>query len=81
MAKQSLKQALRLTRIPGTDMARAAHALDGCPVGGWGETDQAYRRIREYLPRRSERDYSLDEFVDAAYTIDHADRYRPRDQA
>jgi hypothetical protein len=75
--KQTLKQALLLARSGKSKaLARAGHYLSGCPEGGWAETAQAMRRIRDELPLRSERDYTLDEFVSAAYIVDSADRYR-----
>jgi hypothetical protein len=76
--QQTIRQAMAATRVDKSNMARAACALDGCPVGGWGETAQAMRQIAEYLPSRSERTYSVAEFVAAAYYVDHADRYRSR---
>lgn len=79
MAKQTLKQALHLGHFgESRGLALALHALDGCPVGGWGETAQARRQIAEELPRRIDRSYTLDDFVDAAYEVDHADRYRAK---
>lgn len=51
-------------------------ALEGCPEGGWPETQQALRRLSEELPRREARTYSLAAFVDAVYTVDGAGRYR-----
>jgi len=76
---QTLKQAIHLART-GQDrsLARAAHYLDGCPEGGWGETDQAVRQIQDELPLRGERSYTLREFIEAAYSLDHARRYRTR---
>jgi len=76
--RQTLKQAVKLTNRPGTDMARAACALDGCPVGGWPETNQAMQRIREYLPGRIDRNYSLGSFIEAVYYVDSLDRYRTK---
>lgn len=76
--RQTLKKAIALTNIPATDMARAACVLDGCPVGGWPETNQAMQRIREYLPQRSDRNYSLGSFVEAVYCVDFSGRYRTR---
>lgn len=76
---QTLKQALYLARSgKDRELALAAGALIGCPVGGWGETAQATRRLREYLPLRQLREYSADEFIGAAYVVDHAGRYQPR---
>lgn len=55
---------------------RAARALDGAPVGGWGETEQGRHEVAEALPQEAGRDFSIGEFVDAMYYVDHADRYR-----
>lgn len=74
---QSLKQAVTLARSgKSVALVRAAHALEGCPVGGWGETAEARRDIVEYLPARHARSYTLDDFISTVYTVDHADRYR-----
>jgi hypothetical protein len=74
MAKQTLKQALHLV---DTGKMRVT-SLVGLPAGGWGDTQQALRQLREDLPLRSERSYTIDEFVSARYELDHADRYRVR---
>lgn len=74
---QSLAQAVAIARnATRGDMAHAASALAGCPVGGWPETEQAMRAIRDALPLRSTREYTTAEFVSAVYYVDHADRYR-----
>jgi hypothetical protein len=56
----------------------AAHrcGLDGCPVGGWPETEQAIRRLADELP--AARSYSTSALIDAVYLVDHAGRYRTR---
>lgn len=76
MSKETLKQALYLARRMERSYAIAANALDGCPVGGWGETQRARSLISEVLTL--EREYTIEEFVDAAYTIDTTDRYRTK---
>jgi hypothetical protein len=35
--------------------------------------------VLEELPLRTERDYTASQFIDAVYTVDHADRYRTRE--
>lgn len=65
---------LRAGRRP--HLARALVALAGCPVGGWGETGQAMRRVADALPFRADRTYTLDDLVDAVMTVDAADRWR-----
>lgn len=75
--KQSLAQAKHLVASrKSRAFGRAASYLDGLPVGGWGETEQAMRQIVEELPHRSERAYTVTEFVSAVYTVDTACRYR-----
>lgn len=74
--RQSLRQALTQVRSGKIRVTRCG--LDGCPVGGWGETRQAMDRIQAELPHRSLRTYTLTEIVDALYTVDGADRYRLR---
>lgn len=76
MAKQTLKQALYLIRLEKSPaLARAAAYLRNCPVGGWAETAQAKRRILDELPLREARSYSLGEFIETVYKIDHRDYY------
>lgn len=81
--KQTLKQAMYLAETgKSRGLRRAALALDGLPDGGWPETQQAYGYIREELPFRHDRAYTLDEFIEAAYElIEHhnaASVYRAR---
>ncbi len=71
--KQTIEQALRREPI-----LRALGQLIGCPVGGWAETTQAMQRIDDELPRREERAYTRNGLIDAALTVDQADRYRWR---
>ena len=72
--KMTLKQALKSS---SKSMQLARNALTGLPVGAWGETEQAMAFLLACLPIRSERDFTRSEFVAAAYTVDHAGRYRP----
>lgn len=71
---KTIKQALKTATI-----CRALNGLVGCPVGGWGETDQAMRRIADELPIKSARNYVVRDLVEAAMVVDHADRYQWRD--
>jgi hypothetical protein len=79
MRQQTLVQAVHLA-LTGTSrsLARAASALDGCPPGGWPETEQAWCRVRDELPLRRDRSYTIDHFVDAVYSISESERYRVR---
>ena len=78
--KQSLKQALHLAFTgKSRTLAGCITQLSGKPVGGWPDTQQELRQIRDELPVRSMRAYTVDEFVSAAYIIDSADRYRTRE--
>ena len=79
MAKQTLKQAIHLGQSgKSKSLSRAICYLHGCPVGGWPETEQAMMRIADELPFRSDRSYTIDEFVASAYEVDFARRYRTR---
>jgi hypothetical protein len=49
--------------------------LAGCPVGGWAETEQAMRRIRDELPMKCDRSFTVRDVVDALYCEDHNCRY------
>jgi hypothetical protein len=57
---------------------QALGGLDGCPVGGWGETDQAMRRLREELPSRQDRDWTLGDLVASEMEEDSTGRWRWR---
>jgi len=72
--RESLKTRLAIIRRAGGPRC----GLDGCPVGGWGETQQALRQLAEDLPLKSERTYSVQQVVDALYDVDSAGRYRVR---
>lgn len=52
----------------------AAYALNGLPVGGWPETQQAMRLIENELPRGID----CDDFVDAVYIITSSGRYESK---
>lgn len=70
MEKQSLDQAVFLARTgKSEDMARAARCLNGLPVGGWAETEQAFMRLAEYLPQPHCRAYTVAELVDQLYEV------------
>lgn len=78
MAKQTLKAAVELI-TSGRGMQDVFRCgIDGCPVGGWPETEQAMSRLCDVLPHLSERTYLAAQLVDRLYTVDHADRYRLR---
>jgi hypothetical protein len=79
MARQTLVQAVHLALTGRSrDLARAAWVLDGKPIGGWPETQQAWREVVNELPFRHDRSYTVDHFVDAMYERDGS-RYRRRD--
>jgi len=74
MAKQTLKQAVLLASTgKSRSLARASRALVGKPEGGWGETQQARSDILAELPHRSERTYTLGEFIEAVYYVETYD--------
>ena len=54
--------------------------LLGCPEGGWPETAQARREILDALPARTARAYSVQNYIDAVYSIDGAGRYVLREE-
>lgn len=75
---QTLKQAVHLAKSSKSKSLRmAAFSLEGCPVGGWSETQSALRNIAELLPGRSFREYTIEEFIAEVYTVrSHDDRYQ-----
>lgn len=79
MTSQTLTQAIFVARKPGTCLHRAINGLVGCPIGGWGETDQARRRVVDELPRRSERDWTASQLIEAVLDEDYAGRYAWRE--
>ena len=56
----------------------ARGALRGCPEGGWPETAASRLLVAAELPSRSDRDFTVSEFIAAAYRLDAAGRYQPR---
>jgi hypothetical protein len=80
MAQQTLKKALYLLRSGQSRSLRiAANLLDGLPVGGWGETHQAWRQMIGELPVRAMRGYTADEFAESVYEVRN-DRYHTREE-
>jgi hypothetical protein len=55
--------------------------LAGCPVGGWGETRQAVARLRDELPDRSDRSYTVWDVIAVCYRLSHSGRYQWRGEA
>lgn len=54
---------------------RACTTLDGLPVGGWPETQQAIRAVANELPLPSERSYTLHDLLTAAFSVGADQRY------
>jgi hypothetical protein len=78
---QTLAQAVYLVRTGRSrSLIRGLGQLVGCPEGGWAETSQGWSRLHDELPRRDEREYTADQLVEACLRLDHADRYRWRDE-
>lgn len=76
--EQTIKQAIYLAQTGLSPMLRrAARKLDGVPVGAWAETRQAVADMAGDLPAKSDRAYTIQEWIDAAYTV-VGDRYRSR---
>lgn len=73
---ETLNQRLAIIRRDGLRCG-----LGGCPLGGWPETRQALLRLEDDLPRREHRDYTIWQLVDSLYEVDHAGRYRRREEA
>ena len=57
------------------NLGRALNQLAGCPVGAWGQTEQARRAIVNELPLRAQRDYTVDQLIDSLFTVNKAERY------
>jgi len=76
--RQTLRTAVRHARKEGHPLCRAINGLVGCPVGGWGETDQAMRQVREELPFRAERRYTLGDLIAAVVEEGLDGRYQRR---
>ena len=76
--RQTLRTAVRHARQEGHPLCRAINGMVGLPVGGWGETDQAMRAVREELPFRGERRYTLGEIISAVLEEAPNGRYRRR---
>ena len=69
-AKQTLRSALHLIRSgKSSTLVRAANCLDGLPIGGWPETEQARRRLIEDLPGTWDRDYAASDLIAALYDV------------
>mgnify|MGYP000679829887 CR=1 FL=1 len=49
----------------------AANELDNLATGDTARVDQARGRILDALPNRSDRAFSLDEYVDAVFTVEY----------
>lgn len=82
MAKQTLVQAIHLAFSGRSrDMMSAINSLAGKPFGSWPETAEAERQVRNELPFRNQRSYTVHQFIEAAYFLDKADRYRTREHA
>lgn len=71
--KQTLDRAMQLIRAG--KLRVDLYGLDGCPVGGWPETQQAILRLSDEIPHRSERSYTVYDLIDRLYTV-VGDRYR-----
>lgn len=74
--RQSLQAAVRAAKS-GALRGVYRCGLSGCPEGGWAETAQAIRRIADELPRK--RSYTVGALIARLYRVDHAGRYRVRD--
>lgn len=57
--------------LKNRDIYRAALELEGKPVGGWPETQQAIRQLHDELPRR----VRLGAFLDSVFVVSNG-RYK-----
>lgn len=48
----------------------ASTALHRCPVGSWGETEQARRTIANQLPPRAKRSYTIEQWIERFYSVE-----------
>jgi hypothetical protein len=71
---------LTLASVPHRPaIMNALGCLVGLPDGGWPETKQAWHRLLETLPARSERDFTADQLVARYLQVDATtQRYRWR---
>lgn len=77
MTKQSLKQAIFLaTSGKSRALRSAALTLDGVPASDQVLVEQALRRVRDELPNRQLREYTVEEFRAAMYHVGSDDVYR-----
>jgi hypothetical protein len=76
--RQTLRTAVRHARTEGHPLCRAVNGLVGCPVGGWGETSQAMGRVREELPHRTERRYTVFDLIGRVLEEGPSGRYQRR---
>lgn len=72
MKKETLKSALNIFRS-GRGYCRSG--LAGLPVAD-ARADQAIAQLKNDLPLREFRAYSVSQFIDAAYTVDPQGRYQ-----
>jgi hypothetical protein len=73
---QTLTEAVHLAATGKSNSLRiAARLLDGCPPGGSGETDCAWRQMIDCLPQRRLRAYTADQWVERVYYIGTDSRY------
>jgi hypothetical protein len=73
---KTLAQAIHVAlHVPDSALHVAVNGMVGCPPGGWGETEQAYQRLLDAAPNRSQRDWTIGALLDAVLIVDHAGRY------
>lgn len=70
--KQSLRAAVRAIQ---TGAMQIHGGLDGLPVGGWPETQQAVRQLEESIPGPWARSYTVEQIIDAVWATDASGRF------
>lgn len=68
----TIRKAVYMTLRPASRaLDGAANELDNLATGDTARVDQARGRILDALPNRSDRAFSLDEYVDAVFTVEY----------
>lgn len=76
MAKQTIEQALHLARSrKSKSLTHAASLLDGVEIANDAARITARNEVEGHLPHRTDRAYTLQQWVNAAYDT-RGDRYR-----
>lgn len=70
--KMTLRKAVYLTLAPASRrLDGASNELAHLPTADTARVDAAWHRILDALPNRSDRAFSVDEYVDAVFAIEY----------